>query len=292
MAYSKNPNLPRVRMDAVRFVKAGHSIREAARHFGFHHTAIMKWLKKAPADNRRVIPTKSSRPHSHPKTLGEDLVGEIVTARLKHNRCAEVVCQELKNNGINVSLSSIKRTLSRKGLIKKRSKWKKWHTYPPLPDIERAGDLMQIDTIQMRHWSGKRIYIYTIIDIYSRWTYAEAHPYIRAGLSAEFAGRALKTAPFQFRTIQSDHGSEFSKWFTKSLIRKGIVHRHSRVRQSNDNGHIERFNRTIQEECLNQISFNLRGFRKAIREYLPYYNGRRLHLGLKLKTPLEVVPSY
>ncbi len=292
MSYSKNPHLPRVRMEAVKFVRAGHSIREAGRHFGFHHTAIIKWLKMAPTDGRKVIPTKSSRPHNHPRALMDNLVKEIVVERLKNNRCAEVVHQGLKNRGIVISLSSIKRTLDRKGLIKKRSKWKKYHTYPPLPNIEKAGDLLQIDTIQMRHWNGSRIYIYTIIDIYSRWTYAEAHLNIRAGRSAEFVKRALGSASFRFRTIQSDHGSEFSKWFTKSLIRKKIIHRHSRVRQSNDNGHIERFNRTIQEECLNQAVFNLNSFRRAIRKYLPYYNGQRLHLGLKLKTPLEMVPSY
>lgn len=292
MAYSKNPHLPQVRMEAVKFVRKGHSIREAARHFGFHHTAVIRWLKKAPADNRKTIPTESSRPHSHPQALKENLIDEIVKERLKNNRCAEVVCQGLKNRGVFISLSSIKRTLKRRGLIKKRSKWKKYHIYPPLPNIEKAGDLLQIDTIQMRSWKGERIYIYTIIDIYSRWTYAEAHLHIRAGLSAEFAGRALRLAPFKSSMIQSDHGSEFSKWFTKSLIRKGIIHRHSRVRQSNDNGHIERFNRTIQEECLNKTRFDLLSFRRAIQKYLPYYNGRRLHLGLKLKTPLEVVPSY
>jgi len=33
-------------------------------------------------------------------------------------------------------------------------------------------------------------------------------------------------------------------------------------------------------------------YQKAIKEYLPYYNGQRLHLGINLQTPLQMVPSY
>ncbi|MBI4160446.1 MAG: DDE-type integrase/transposase/recombinase, partial [Candidatus Yanofskybacteria bacterium] len=38
-----------------------------------------------------------------------------------------------------------------------------------------------------------------------------------------------------------DHGSEFSKWFTKVVEYSGVSHRHTRVRTPTDNGHIERF---------------------------------------------------
>ncbi|MCL5017528.1 MAG: integrase core domain-containing protein, partial [Patescibacteria group bacterium] len=70
-----------------------------------------------------------------------------------------------------------------------------------------------------------------------------------------------------------------------------IDHRHSRVRKPNDNAHIERFNRSIQEECLDKVISIPVEYRKAINEYLPYYNGRRLHLGINLKTPLECVQA-
>ena len=46
------------------------------------------------------------------------MVEAIVEQRLKNRRCAEVVYQELVNRGIKVSLSSVKRTLKRSGLLK------------------------------------------------------------------------------------------------------------------------------------------------------------------------------
>ncbi|PIS17496.1 MAG: hypothetical protein COT59_00370 [Candidatus Nealsonbacteria bacterium CG09_land_8_20_14_0_10_42_14] len=70
-----------------------------------------------------------------------------------------------------------------------------------------------------------------------------------------------------------------------------MLHRHSRVRQANDNGHLERFNRTLQEECLSRIPQTLRAYRKEIPEYLHYYNTKRLHLGINYKTPLQCVQA-
>ncbi|MBT5016346.1 transposase [Candidatus Peregrinibacteria bacterium] len=86
--------------------------------------------------------------------------------------------------------------------------------------------------------------------------------------------------------IQSDNGPEFSQNFTERIK---IIHRHSRVRKSNDNAHVERFNRTIQEECLDRVPENMSSYLKAISEYLEYYNHERLHLGINKKTPSQII---
>jgi transposase InsO family protein len=91
--------------------------------------------------------------------------------------------------------------------------------------------------------------------------------------------------------LQSDHSSEFSSWFTKQIRVLGLAHRHSRVRKPSDNGHIERFIRTLQEECLSKIPQTLRAYQKEIPEYLHYYNNQRLHLSLNLKTPIQCVQA-
>lgn len=60
------------------------------------------------------------------------------------------------------------------------------------------------------------------------------------------------------------------------------------MRKSSDNGHIERFLRTLQDECLNHLPRKLRVYQKEIPEYIHYYNTERPHLALGMKTPLEV----
>jgi len=289
MAYSNNPNLPSVRMEAVRLVGSGWSIRRAAKHLGFSHCSVRLWLKRKPGYNKYkklVIPTYSSRPHHHPQQLKPEIIEAIVQQRKKRNRCAEIVHRELSKQGINVSLSSVKRTLKRQGLIRTRSPWKRWHFSEERPQAVLAGDLVQIDTIHFVI-GDKRFYVYTLIDVASRWAYAKASSRINTYQSLRFIKEAMAFAKFRFKMLQSDHGSEFSVWFTEHVGKLGINHRHIRVRKSNDNGHIERFNRTIQEECLSKISQNPKSFQEAITDYIIYYNDQRLHLGINFLTPLE-----
>ena len=149
MAYSLNPYLPKVRIKAVEMLRSGKAQTEVARHFGVSQSAISKWNNKVPVAGFHFIPTQSSRPKTHPRSLRKDIVEAIVKQRKKNGRCAEVVHAELKKEGIIVSLSSVKRTLDRKMLTKKRSPYKRYHKSIERPYVRFPGDLVQIDTIPL-----------------------------------------------------------------------------------------------------------------------------------------------
>jgi len=273
-------------MEAVRLVRSGWSTRKAARHLGFSQGAVVQWLKRAPADLRaRIIPTRSSRPYHHPSELSGETVRAILDYRRKYERDAFFVHHMLRRDGYTVSLSSVKRTLRRNEMTR-FSKWKKWHTYPPRPVPDAAGILVETDTIHDGA-PEDRLYIYTLLDVFSRWAYAVPALRINTHQSLRFVERAQHKAPFRFHTLQSDHGSEFSKWFTKRIVERGMAHRHARVGQPNDNAHLERWNRTLQDECLRRIPRDMRSWQKEIPEYLRYYNDERPHMGLGMKTPLQ-----
>ena len=290
MSYTTNPKLPKVRMEAVRLVKhRGWSTRQVARYTGYSQSVIVKWCKKDPTGGWRRIPTMSSKPRSHPKQLKPNMVGRIVSQRLKHNRCSEVVHQELINQGIRVSLSSVKRTLDRKGLTKKRSPWKRYHPHVDRPFVENTGDLVQLDTVHLMVSEKKRIYVMTLIDVHSRSTYALAYQMLNGAVAVDFVNRAERDSKFKFKMLQSDHGPEFSSYF---VARIKADHRYSRIGKPNDNSHIERFNRTLQEECLDKLPRDVNVINKALKKYLKYYNQERLHMGINLLTPLQMIPSY
>ena len=286
MAYTKNPYLPQVRRDAADLVRRGWGVRKVARYIGTSPGTITKWVRKARKIGYYPIPTLSSRPKHHPNQLSEELVWKIYHRRLLIKRSAEVVHQELINEGVAVSISSVKRTLDRMGLLKKRSPWKKYH--PPIlrPNAERQGDLVQIDTIHLLTLEGRRVYVFTILDVFSRWAYARTYKRATARTALRFFQLAQRVAPFRFKTVQSDHGSEFSQYFTDQIK---AIHRHSRVRRPNDNAHLERFNRTLQEESLKVVPVEVYKLNAALKVYLPYYNEKRLHFGLKLQTPLQAL---
>jgi transposase InsO family protein len=290
MSYSKNPNLPKVRGQAAELVRRGWSVRKVARHLGFSHSAVVKWCAKAKQRGFGMIPTESSRPKTNPQALSRELVSQIIAERSKRQRCAEHVYHALKNQGVMVSLSSVKRTLDRCHLLRKRSPWKRPHDATPRPVALYAGALLQVDTIHIIAPDGSRIYVYTLIDLFSRWAYAEVVEKIGAEVSLQFVKRAQRAAEFRFEMIQTDHGPEFSTWFTHGLWTLKLGHRHSRVRKSNDNAHVERFNRTLQEECLDQITHTISSFKQALPNYLNYYNNARTHMGINYQFPSQVVP--
>ena len=232
------------------------------------------------------IPTRSSRPKSHPKQLNEKLVEKIVDTRIRLKRSSEVIHKTLENEGINVSLASVKRTLDRKRLLNKRSPWKRYHPPVDRPYPLKAGDLVEMDTIHLMIDKKKRIYVYTLIDVYSRYVYAYASEHIGANMSVSFVKRASKKSSFEFNMLQSDHGPEFGARFV-SLVKK--KHRYTRVGKPNDNAHIERFNRTLQEEFLDFLPRNVNIINYHLHKYLDYYNNQRLHFGIQLKTPKEML---
>lgn len=292
MPYTTNPNMPRLRAKAAKLVlEEGWSTRQVARYTGFNQSTIVRWVNKFKKHNyRNKIPTESSKPHSHPNQLSPKIVQKIIEYRLKHQRCAEVLHHLLTKDGYDVSLSSVKRTLKRNGLTK-YSKWKKWHQYPEKPKPEKPGILVQVDTIVDGPHTD-RLYVYTMLDVCTRWSHAKVIERINTHASWQFIEEAKSKMPFKLRLIQSDHGPEFSKSFTKCLKAHEIDHRHSRVRKPTDNAHVERFNRTIQEECLLRVPKTFKAYQKAIPEYLHHYNFERPHMGLNMLTPNEVMQSY
>lgn len=291
MPYTTNPHLPRLRMEAAQLVlREGWSTRAVARHTGFDQSTIVRWVAKARMTNRRIIPTESSRPHRHPHALSRELVGAILAYRAQYRRCAEFLHHLLVRDGYPVSLPSVKRTLKRHHLTYP-SPWKKWHQYPPRPIPHAPGVLVELDTIHDGR-PEERLYAYTLLDVCSRWAHAAPAARITTHTSLRFVEQAREASPFIFQILQSDHGSEFSKWFTKRIGERGIAHRHSRVRQPNDNAHLERFNRTLQDECLSRIPRTLSAWRREIPQYLHWYNEERPHMGLNMRTPLDVMRSY
>jgi transposase InsO family protein len=289
MPYTSNEKLPRLRMEAVKLVRGGWTTRQVALHFGYNQSTIARWVEKAPSDSRMNIPTESSRPKSHPRSLNPSIVQAIINARLAHNRCAEVVHADLREQDIQVSLSSVKRTLDRHELLRKRSKWARTRELLPRPEVTGPGSLVQMDTVHFVDWStGERFYVYTLVDLYSRWAYAEVHDKLAQAMSLGVALRAQAKAGFHFVMLQTDNGPEFQKYFHDMLAARHIALRHSRVRQSNDNAHVERFNRTLQDELTTGYPLRRNVTQQRLDEYLDYYNNGRRHMGIAMRRPAEL----
>ena len=321
MAYSTNPNLPKARAIALQLlIREQLPLYVVANRCGVHRSTIWRWKRKwdvlnqdrqldnpnrpsRPVGTSKLlwcswnIPTISSRPHHHPWTLSEEMVRRILSVREQMKRCAEVVWHHLVVVlGVVVSLSSVRRTLRRHHCFDGARKPRVRHDNPRRPQVTAPGELVETDTIHhVDPKSGRRLYYYTVIDLYTRMTYVTMSTVLRQGLAAQAVLAAQATFGFTFAMVQSDNGPEYSRYFEQQLQRADITTRHSRLHRPNDNAHIERFNRTIQTECIGYYwsrSVPLSRQQARLTAYLDYYNTKRVHLGIQLRVPCRMLQSF
>ena len=212
MAYSTNPNLPKARATALRLlVEDQVPLVVVARKCGVHRSTVWRWKRKWEELNKdwqmdnpnrpnRVysranhlarctwsIPTLSSRPHGHAWAIPEKIVQTILEVRSRLKRCAEVVWHHVTTVlGISVSLSSVRRILRRHHCFDGARKPRVGPDNPQRPWANSPGALVQIDTIHhVNPRSGRKLYYYTVIDLFTRMTYVTMSTQLRQGLAVQ-----------------------------------------------------------------------------------------------------------
>ena len=313
MAYYRGKDIEKSRGNAIKeLIIEKRSVAQVARRFGKNRSTIYRWKKKwemqqtvllenpgRPSrplgkvfrwrDVKWDIPTRSSAPKTHPNALNGDTVAAIMHIRQQKYECAEIIQYKLKKEGVIVSLSSVKRTIKRNELWRKKRKYR-WNEKRPLPTA--PGELVQTDTVHyVNPLNHSKLYIYTVIDLYTRMAYARISPNLTEKGATETILEAQKFMGFSFKMVQSDNGAEFQTHFQGWLNGKGIKTRHSRVRHPNDDAHIERFNRTLRKECIGQYNPNkkIEFIERKLIRFINYYNYDRIHLGICLKTPYKML---
>jgi len=318
MSYSNNPNLPKARALGMKLlIEEGLPTQVVANKCGVSRTTIWRWKKKWDRLNENVqfdnpnrpsrgysranhllrcswrIPTQSSRPLTSPTAIHEDIVKLVIALRVKLKRCAEIIWFHLsQDHQVKISLSSVRRILKRTGYASGRKKRVRPDN-PIRPLVTRPGELVETDTIHhVDPSTGKRLYYYTVIDLFTRMSYATLAPKLSPGLAAKAVLEAQDKWRFIISMVQSDNGPEYGRYFEQILRSNGINTRHTRLHRPNDNAHIERYNRTIQTECIGYYwnrKITLQNQRDKLTKYLDYYNTKRVHLRLQYRTPSQML---
>ena len=322
MSYCTGKNIEIARGKAMKMlVIEKKPVGVVANRFGVNRSTIWRWHQKWQAQNSNKvlinhyrpnrkpgeyfrwdnacwgIPSLSTAPKS-PHTLSDDLVQLVLDVRSQLKRCAEVIWYHINSVlCIKISLSSVRRILKRHGRMDKPKHHRnRQYKGIPRPRILYPGDLVEIDTIHLFNPITKqKRYIYTVIDLYTRMAYARVYKELRPLNSLNTIIEAEQYFGFRFRMVQSDNGLEFSKYFSDRLEKRGIKIRHTRLGRPNDNAHIERFNRTLQEECTGNYyleSESLKAMDDKILSYVDFYNYHRIHLGISYRTPSQMLQRW
>ena len=112
-----------------------------------------------------------------------------------------------------------------------------------------------------------------------------------ASLAArEFFGVVTEVFPYPLQSVRTDNGSEFMKHFDQEIRRLHKNHWHTYPKTPKMNAHVERFNRTIQEEFIDyheELLITPNQFNRQLIPWLIWYNAERPHWAVKLKSPVQ-----
>lgn len=279
--------------------------------------SVYGWKKKLEKNSwdRNTLVSKSRAPWKRRERVApSDMLDFIVGMRRKYPRLGKEKIQSLlREAGLPVvSVSTVGRLiadLKRQGKIAKHVKvsyYAKSDRFVERKTIKREkerrkgyhpespGDLMQADTV-VKFVNGLRKHIVTAIDFTSGFAFAYAYKGHSSATTRDFFWKLETVSPFDIKRIQTDNGSEFLHRFHDELNKKNIVHFWNYPRRPTQNARIERFNRTIQEEFvdyhLHELAHNIDRFNHLLIEWLIWYNTKRPHHSLNLKSPINYLIS-
>lgn len=199
---------------------------------------------------------------------------------------------ELEPLGIKLSRITVYRILVRRKALVPKTKGKR---LPPKLYVKGyPGEEVQIDATEPfgkgKGWS------LAAVDDFSRYSYARLQAKNNSRLAGDFLKELTRRYPFQIVSVRVDNGSEFKKDFVKTAKRLGIKIIRNPPNHPQSNGKVERFHRTLEEECYWRLGSNPCPNEAVyqLSRYLAFYNERRRHqgLGMKKQTPKQRVEEY
>ena len=200
------------------------------------------------------------------------------------------------NAGFAVSESTVYRILRREGLVKRLEvqlvAGKEYHTKTTRPHQMWATDASYFRVVGWGYY-----YLVTVMDDYSRFILAwklqkdmSANSLIEV-IQAAVDATGMADVPVEDRTkLLSDNGAGYvSRSFRDYLHLTGIRHILAAPFHPQTNGKLERYHQSIKRE-VNQVPYELPGqLKRAIADFVDYYNYRRYHKALGNVTPADVL---
>lgn len=275
------------RIEAVRKIKEDSwSVDQVVSHFGFSERTIYRWLLKWFFKGYPGLADQSRRPKQLRQPTPWEIQLKIRTIRKKHGWCHQTISLVLAEERIQIAPVTVYRILKKAELIKPRKKQPRRPNQEPRPYPIVPGTLVQADTKWLL--PKRSFYQYSFVDAASRFVYAT----LDRDLNMVAATKALKTFTLPIRTqvIQTDNGLEFQETFQKVAHSLGYQTRFTHRSSPEENGRVERFHRTVDDEFYGRTTeANQAKLQAKLTEYLNYYNYERPHLALQGKSPYKYI---
>lgn len=274
------------------------AVEQTAEELGIHRATVYRWIKRARSSYGHIRHSGLTRnkPGGKPKrklTLQDE--SDIIKIRKETGFAAVKIKGEL---ACTASVSTIHRLLKRKGLLNTHGNHRRPHyqktTHMHLKNTTTIGKLQMDVKYITPELSGLpyTCFEYAVIDIYSRYKEAVILNHLDQDGSILALMEILSRLPFTPDFIQTDNGLEFQGRFHEYCTQRGLHHHLIHKSTPNENALIERTFRTDEEEFffrMKKVPKDYDELRSMFADFLQWYNYKRIHLGINLKTPYQVV---
>jgi transposase InsO family protein len=286
------------------FYRKTGNVALTCRHFGISRQTFYRWLKRYEPLDLISLEERSHCPHRRRQPTWSFLLArKVLTLRLRFPRWGkDKLAVLLRQQGERVSTSMVGRILhqlKRSGQLVEPPR----HAVPgsrrplrPRPyavrkprqyAVSRPGDMVQVDTLDVRPVPGVVFKQFTARDVVSRWDVIQAHGRATAYAATQFLDTLLHRMPFPIRALQVDGGSEFAAEFEQACQQRGLHLFVLPPRSPKLNGAVERANRTHTEEFyqVTACSLEMKKLNRELRQWEKIYNTVRPHQSLGYLTP-------
>lgn len=276
----------------------------ACRIAGVSPRSYTRWRSIISRHGVRALAAKSSRPHRPRLPSKRRLVAEdIERVRGQHPVGKEKLVILLAQEGIHVSASTVGRVLhelTKRGIIqpigakRRHNQWRRTNAKRAYARRKRPGEhptgpgsLVQLDTLHEYSNQTRRIH-FSAIDPSNRYAHAKLTTTASSSNAKAFLEECLATWPHPITSLQVDNGSEFKGHFERACQDLNLELVTIPPASPKSNGKVERLQRTFRDEhyAYEPPNLNLAQANEHLRTYLTFYNYRRPHHALALRTPM------
>jgi len=291
------------------YARCGNA-RLTCRHFDISPQTFYRWKKRYDPKRLQSLEGRSRRSHKlRQPTASADLVKAVLEAREARPRWGkDKLAPLLREAGWQVSTSMVGRIL--RGLreqgqlveaprgslpVRRRSYARPYAVRKPKEyEATRPGDIVQVDTLDLRPLPGVIIKHFTARDVISRWDVLDVATRATAKTASRFLDCVQQRMPFEVRAIQVDGGSEFQADFERECQKRGILLFVLPPRSPKLNGYVERAHRTHVEEFYEvaDLDWTLAKLKPELLAWEKVYNTIRPHQSLGYRTPLQALRDF
>ncbi|MDP2744819.1 MAG: integrase core domain-containing protein [Dehalococcoidia bacterium] len=288
----------------------GRNAALTCRYFGISRQTFYRWKRRYDPYNLNRLEERSHRPKRlRQPTWSRELALAVLHLREQYPRWGkDKLAVLLGERGWQVSTSMVGRILTRlkargvlreplhSGISTRKRLWRRPYAVrkPKGYEVKEPGDLVQVDTLDVRPLPGMVLKHFTARDMVSRWDVLEAHTRATATTAAGFLDALQTRMPFPVQAIQVDGGSEFQAAFETECQRRGLRLFVLPPRSPKLNGCVERAQRTHTEEFyeITNFSLDVATLNQELLAWEHTYNTIRPHQALAYLTPHQFVTQW